>query len=146
MGSAWRRNREQNFLAFAIIFNAQNHLRAARQPLSCRLRSFFVVPLHQEKFCVGRQLLECTDVANGRPHIKQIRLVFWINGIERNICWDDGVDLPRVLPNLFVLTQKGHCNQTVGQTPNATEDNENDCNPVSQAWRKCFAGEPLRPA
>jgi len=42
-------------------------------------------------------------------------------------------NLPRVLPNLFVLTQKGRCNQTVGQTPNATEDDKNDRNPVSQA-------------
>ena len=54
VGSARRRNREQNLLVFTIIFNAQNHLRSARRPMFCHFRFFLVGPLDQEEFRVTR--------------------------------------------------------------------------------------------
>ena len=77
--------------------------------------SVLILALHQEKFCIGRQLLNRADIANGRVDIEQIGLVLWIDCIERNAWGNDGIDLPRVLANLFVFTQKRDCNQAISQ-------------------------------
>ena len=69
----------------------------------CRLYFSFILALHQEKFRIGRQLLNRADIANGRVDIKQIGLVLGIDSVERNARGNDGIDLPRVLANLFVF-------------------------------------------
>jgi hypothetical protein len=87
----------------AIINDAQDQLRPARRPTPSRLCFSFILALHQEKFRLGRQLLNRADIANGRVDIKQIGLVLGIDSLEWNARGNDGIDLPRVLANLFVF-------------------------------------------
>src|SRR5207302_9329218 len=106
-------NRKKNRLVLAVIDDAQDQLGPARRPVPRRLRFGFALALHQEKFRIGRQLLDRADIANRCVHIEQIRLVFRIDGVERDARGDDGIDLSCVLANLFVFAQMWDDNQAV---------------------------------
>src|ERR1700730_17382953 len=83
-GSARGGNGKKNRLMLAIIDDTQDQLRPTRGPTSDRLRFRCILTPHQEKFRIGRQLVDRAVVANGRSDIEQIRLVLGVDGVKRN--------------------------------------------------------------